>query len=106
MAKRCVLYVYLCTLRNEISLLCAAILLTIHPPQGNWNAYSVGPFRDLVGDLITTIRARGLYAGLYFSLYEWYTSFLCIALRNDAVFRFNPLYRSPDPHQYVSEVLS
>jgi len=51
-----------------------------------WNAMEVGPKRDLVGDLTTAVRAKGLKMGLYYSLYEWY----------------NPLYLSDKP-RYVSE---
>ena len=43
----------------------------------NWNSVDVGPHRDLVGDLFTSLRKQQLRAGLYFSLYEW----------------FHPLYR-------------
>ena len=51
-----------------------------------WNAVEIGPHRDLVGDLTTAIRAKGLKAGFYFSLYEWY----------------NPLYLT-DKTRYVNE---
>lgn len=44
----------------------------------NWNAMDVGPHRDLAGDLVTSVRKKGLRMGFYYSLYEW----------------FNPLYRS------------
>jgi len=52
----------------------------------NWNSVDVGPHRDLLGDLTTAVRARGLRMGFYYSLLEW----------------FNPLYRS-DIHRYVDE---
>ena len=32
----------------------------------------VGPNRDLVGDLTTSVRATGIHMGLYHSLREWY----------------------------------
>jgi len=51
-----------------------------------WNAVEQGPHRDLLGDLASAVRARGLKMGLYFSLYEWY----------------NPLYLSDKP-RYVAE---
>lgn len=50
----------------------------------NWNAYDVGPRRDLAGDLTKAVRDVGLRMGFYYSLYEW----------------FNPLYQS-DVDNYV-----
>ncbi len=40
------------------------------------------------GEIMDAVRARGLHAALYFSLYEW----------------FHPLYKGPNPHQYVEQV--
>jgi alpha-L-fucosidase len=37
-----------------------------------WNAVDVGPKRDLLGDLFTALRAEGLKAGIYHSLFEWF----------------------------------
>ena len=37
-----------------------------------WNAVEVGPERDIVGELTEAVRAEGMRAGLYYSLYEWY----------------------------------
>jgi alpha-L-fucosidase len=51
-----------------------------------WNAVEIGPKRDLLGDLTTAVRAKGLRMGIYYSLYEWY----------------NPLYASDKP-RYVAE---
>jgi alpha-L-fucosidase len=51
-----------------------------------WNAMETGPRRDLLGELATATRARGLTFGLYFSFYEW----------------FNPLWRS-DRRRFVDE---
>ena len=51
-----------------------------------WNAVEIGPRRDLLGDLTTAVRAKGLRMGIYYSLYEWY----------------NPLYVS-DKARYVAE---
>ena len=51
-----------------------------------WNAMEIGPQRDLLGDLTKAVRAKGLKAGIYFSLYEWY----------------NPLYLT-DKKRYVEE---
>jgi alpha-L-fucosidase len=50
----------------------------------NWNAVDVGPHRDLAGDLVEAVRAKGLKMGFYYSLYEW----------------FNPLYAA-DVDRYV-----
>ena len=54
------------------------------PQAWNWNAVDVGPHRDLAGDLMQAVRAKGLKMGYYYSLYEW----------------FNPLYRQ-DVAAYV-----
>ena len=51
-----------------------------------WNSAEIGPHRDLVGDLSTAVRAKGLKMGLYYSLYEW-----C-----------NPLWLTDKP-KYVSQ---
>ena len=51
-----------------------------------WNSVEVGPKRDLVGDLSTAVRAKGLKMGIYYSLYEWY----------------NPLWLTDKP-RYVAE---
>ena len=37
-----------------------------------WNSVEIGPKRDLLGDLTKSVRAKGLKAGFYYSLYEWY----------------------------------
>ncbi|MCB0631096.1 MAG: alpha-L-fucosidase [Lewinella sp.] len=37
-----------------------------------WNSVETGPRRDLVGDYVKAMKAAGLKAGLYYSLYEWY----------------------------------
>lgn len=36
-----------------------------------WNSVEVGPNRDLVGELATSVREKGLKFGLYYSLPEW-----------------------------------
>lgn len=51
-----------------------------------WNSVEIGPKRDLLGDLTNAVRAKGLKAGIYFSLYEWY----------------NPLWLTDKP-RYVAE---
>jgi alpha-L-fucosidase len=50
----------------------------------NWNAVDVGPHRDVAGDLVKAVKAKGLKMGFYYSLYEW----------------FNPLYHE-DVGRYV-----
>jgi alpha-L-fucosidase len=51
----------------------------------NWNSMDVGPKRDLVGDLATSIRKRtDLHFGLYHSLFEW----------------FNPVFNDDSSHGY------
>jgi alpha-L-fucosidase len=52
----------------------------------NWNSVDVGPHRDLAGDLIHAVKAKGLRMGYYYSLYEW----------------FSPLYKT-DVNRYVNE---
>jgi alpha-L-fucosidase len=37
-----------------------------------WNSVEIGPKRDLLGELATAVRARGLRFGFYYSLYEWF----------------------------------
>ena len=53
-----------------------------------WNSMDVGPKRDLLGDLTTAVRKRGLKMGFYYSLYEW----------------THPLYPS-DLKRYVDEYM-
>jgi alpha-L-fucosidase len=40
----------------------------------NWNSMDVGPHRDLLGELMTAVRSKGMKAGFYYSLYEWYNA--------------------------------
>ncbi|MCP4712077.1 MAG: alpha-L-fucosidase [Planctomycetes bacterium] len=47
---------------------------TASPYKKNYNSVTVGPKRDLVGDLTTAVRKRGLKMGLYYSLIEWESS--------------------------------
>jgi alpha-L-fucosidase len=54
-----------------------------------WNSVSVGPKRDLVGELTQAVRAQGLEMGFYFSLYEW----------------FNPLWLAGDIDAYLDRHL-
>lgn len=52
-----------------------------------WNAFDVGPRRDIVGELATAIRSRGIHFGLYHSLFEW----------------FNPLFIEDLSHAYLTQ---
>ena len=51
-----------------------------------WNSVETGPHRDLVQEVATAVRRRGLRFGVYYSLYEW----------------FNPLWLK-DRAQYVRQ---
>ncbi|MGJ8680556.1 alpha-L-fucosidase, partial [Paraglaciecola sp.] len=51
-----------------------------------WNSVDIGPKRDLVGELSTAVKSKGLKMGLYYSMYEWH----------------NPLYKSDFP-RFVDE---
>lgn len=51
-----------------------------------WNAGTVGPKRDLLGDLFKAVRKTSVHAGMYYSLYEW----------------FHPLWKK-DPKQFAAE---
>lgn len=53
-----------------------------------WNSASIGPRRDLMGELAEATRSAGLKFGFYYSLYEW----------------FNPLWLYDRP-RYVKEHL-
>jgi alpha-L-fucosidase len=54
-----------------------------------WNSVDVGPKRDLVGELSSAVRRRGLEMGVYYSLYEW----------------FNPLWLAGNMEAYVERHL-
>lgn len=51
-----------------------------------WNAGSIGPERDIVGELFAALRQTSVKPGAYFSLYEW----------------FNPLWKQ-DRNRYAYE---
>ena len=51
-----------------------------------WNAVDVGPHRDLLDDLFKAVRKTSVHAGMYYSLYEW----------------FSPLWKS-DKNKYAVE---
>ncbi len=53
----------------------------------NWNALDVGPHQDLLGNLTTAVKSKGIKMGYYYSLLEWY----------------NPLYKKETINQYVDE---
>lgn len=54
--------------------------------SSNWNSVDIGSHRDLAGDLTKAVKAKGLYMGFYYSLYEW----------------FNPLYKN-NVDKYVDD---
>jgi alpha-L-fucosidase len=54
-----------------------------------WNSVDTGPKQDLVGELSTAVRKRGLEMGFYFSLYEW----------------FNPLWLAGDRNAFLERHL-
>lgn len=47
---------------------------TESPYKTEWNSMSVGPHRDLVGDLTEAVRTEGMKMGLYYSNIEWESS--------------------------------
>jgi alpha-L-fucosidase len=51
-----------------------------------WNATTIGPHRDLLGDLFKSVRKTSVRAGMYYSLYEW----------------FNPLWKT-NPQKFASD---
>jgi alpha-L-fucosidase len=51
----------------------------------NWNAGEIGPKKDILGELSSSVKAKGLKMGYYYSLYEW----------------FNPLYTPQTLDSYV-----
>jgi alpha-L-fucosidase len=53
-----------------------------------WNAATIGPKRDVLGDLTNAVRNAGLKMGFYYSLMEWY----------------NPVHQK-DPDAYVANVM-
>jgi len=54
----------------------------------NYNPTKVGPMRDLTGEICEAVREKGIKAGLYYSIYEWY----------------HPLYKNDVP-RFVEEHL-
>jgi alpha-L-fucosidase len=57
------------------------------PTSWMWNSVDIGPEMDLLKMIFDEIKRRGIHTALYFSLFEW----------------FNPIYRGPNPHQYVEQ---
>jgi len=78
---------------------------TKSPFKKGWNSMEVGPKRDLVGDLATSVRRRGLRFGLYYSIIEWESN--STHRTETGYFIPKPLvekYRIPDD-QYVDDHL-
>jgi len=44
---------------------------TKSPFKKEWNSGTIGPKRDLVGELTQAVRSKGLKMGLYYSIVEW-----------------------------------
>ncbi len=47
---------------------------TKSPYKKGWNSFDVGPERDLVGELTTAVREKGMKMGIYYSIIEWETN--------------------------------
>ncbi|WP_374163983.1 alpha-L-fucosidase [Arcticibacter sp. MXS-1] len=41
------------------------------PQSPKWNSQDIGPHRDLIADLSSSVIKKGLHMGLYYSLLEW-----------------------------------
>ncbi|RRN77604.1 alpha-L-fucosidase [Pseudoxanthomonas sp. SGD-10] len=54
-----------------------------------WNSVDIGPKRDLIKDLSTSVRKAGMRFGLYYSLLEW----------------ANPLYTSGDMEKWTTQYM-
>lgn len=52
-----------------------------------WNSVAIGPHRDIMAELSTSVRNKGLHMGLYYSLLEWN----------------NPLYSRATMNKWVDE---
>ncbi|XP_072943709.1 tissue alpha-L-fucosidase-like isoform X2 [Epargyreus clarus] len=63
---------------------------TLYPSRRSfsWNALEVGPKRDLVRELATSIRKRNMKFGIYHSLYEW----------------FNPMYLEDKGADFTTQI--
>ena len=46
---------------------------TESPYKTDWNSMAIGPERDILGDLTTAVRSKGLKMGIYYSVIEWET---------------------------------
>ncbi|XP_071181285.1 plasma alpha-L-fucosidase-like [Mytilus edulis] len=49
----------------------------------NWNSMAVGPKRDIVGELVTSLRKKDLRVGLYHSLFEWFNPMFLLDKANN-----------------------
>ena len=58
-----------------------------------WNSVDTGPERDLVGDFVHAIKAAGLKAGLYYSLYEWYHPWYQIGSKKFVTDYYHPQFK-------------
>ncbi|NXD62540.1 FUCO2 fucosidase, partial [Eolophus roseicapillus] len=71
----------------------------------NWNAVDVGPKRDLVSELATSVRNRtGLRFGLYHSLFEWFNPLFLEDAANAFMTRKFPTSKSlPELYEIVTK---
>ncbi|XP_050805614.1 plasma alpha-L-fucosidase isoform X2 [Gopherus flavomarginatus] len=71
----------------------------------NWNAVSVGPKRDIVAELATSIRNRtDLHFGLYHSLFEWFNPLFLYDASNVFKTRQFPTAKSlPELYEIVTK---
>lgn len=71
----------------------------------NWNAVDMGPKRDLVAELATSVRNRtDLRFGLYHSLFEWFNPLFCEDATNVFKTRKFPTSKSlPELYEIVTK---
>ncbi len=59
-----------------------------------WNAMEIGPKRDLLGELATSVRKKdGMRFGFYFSLYEWFNPLWLKDRKKYAIEHMHPQFK-------------